>query len=132
MATNIYLCTYKSMEQRGASQPNIVELSFASDADAAVFGSNGDFVLSATNVSVDNKVTVNYALPYPAGTDSMVRMACTDGLGGWQQIRLYDVIMPIDTAGFASALIAAGMHIYPFDSLVTTINIAPFTPGPSV
>lgn len=132
MATNIYLCTYKSQEQRGAPQPNIVELGFASDADAAVFGSNGDFVLSATNVSVDNKVSVNYALPYPAGTDTMCRCACTDGLGGWMQLRIYDITLPFDPIAFGTALIGAGLHIFPFDSAATSVNVAPFTPGPSV
>jgi len=124
--------TMKSQEQRGAGQPNIVELSFASDADANIFGANMALVCSATNVSNDDTISSDYTLPYPAGTDTMVRSAVTDGIGHWQNVRVYDVPAAFAPATRAAALIASGFEMFPNGYTPSTINITVFNPGPSV
>lgn len=131
MAT-IYRITMKSMEQRGATQPNIVELGFGGDGDANTFGANLENVCLATNVSNDVTLSSNYALPYPEGTDSMTRTAITDGVGHWYNQRIYDTPAAFAPATRAAALIAAGYLIFPNGETATAANVTVFTPGPSV
>lgn len=135
MAT-IYRVTYKSEEQRGASQLNTIELAFASDSDALAFGHNGEIILEAHLVSVTKLIASNYSLPYPVGTDGMTRTAITDGHGHWQNVRIYDTPASFNPVTRAAALIASGFEIVaPDESLFwtpTSANIQVFNPGVSI
>lgn len=136
MAYNTYRITYKSREERGASQPNIIELAFDSDADAIAFGLNGQQILNASNVSVDKLLAHNYSRPYPAGSNTMTRSGITDGVGRWLQLRVFDTPAGFAPATRAAALLAAGFKGYDPDRVTlwtpTTVNVTVFTPGDSV
>jgi len=132
MATNIYRVTLKSQEQRGASQPNIVELGFASDGDATQFGQNLATICSAKCVTVDNMISTDYVLPYPEGTNGMTRSALTNGSGQWMQMRVYDIPSAFNPVTRAAALITAGFLMYPSLIAPTSVNITVFEPGQSV
>jgi len=136
MPYTTYRVTYKSQEERGASQPNIIELAFNSDADAVLFGANGEEFLNALNVSVDKLLSSNYSRPYPAGTNSMSRTGVTDGAGDWNQIRVYDTPSGFAPVTRAAALITAGFQGYKQDRVSfftpTAVNVTVFTPGNSV
>lgn len=132
MAT-IYRISLKSQEQRGAGQPNIVELSFADDADALAFLGNLELVTSAIGTSADKLLSSDYSLPYPAGTDSLSRTALTDGLGGWDNLRIFDTPSAFAPVTRSLALIAAG-YLLPVSGnpAPVSVNVQVFTPGPSV
>lgn len=134
MAYKTYRLTFKSEEQRGATQPNIVELMFNSDADALQFGHNVEFCAELKLVSVDVLLSSDYSLPYPAGNDRMTRSAVTDGLH-WMQMRIYDTPTPFDIDTRSAALITAGLQIVSTDGsafyVPTAINVQKFAPGPS-
>lgn len=130
-----YRHTLKSQEQRGSSKPNIIELGFASDADAVTFGANLALVCSAFNVSIDHELASNYATPYPAGKNAMTRTALNDGAGHWGQLVIYDTpdaFAPVDRQ---AALVAAGFNIVMPDLmttyLITSAATQVFTPGNS-
>lgn len=135
MATG-YRVTMKSEEQRGASQPNIIFLDFASDADANTFGGNAALICSAINVSNDVDLSADYSLPYPAGTDGMTRSAITDGIGHWMNVRVYDTPSAFNPVTRAAALIASGFQLYIGQYAAfyvpTAVNIQQFNPGPSI
>lgn len=135
MATT-YRITLKSEEQRGATQPNIIELGFDTDDDATTFAANCELMFNAQAVSVDKLLSSDYSLPYPAGTDGMTRTAITDGAGHWMNIRVFDTPAAFAPVARAAALIAAGIQIPSPDGTTfvdaTTANVQVFNPGPSV
>jgi hypothetical protein len=131
MAHATYRSTFKSREQRSASQPNIIELDFASDDDAIAFGTNAALVIGAKLVSVDKVLSKDYALPYPDGKNAMTRTAITDGAGGWQQVRIYDTPDAFAPITRQAALIASGFLLDPYATVPTSVTSQTFTPGES-
>jgi len=135
MPTN-YRITMKSQEERGATQPNIIELGFASDADALAFGDNLNLCIAGQVVSIDKLLSSDYSLPYPAGSDAMTRSALNDGAGHWLNIRVFDTPPAFAPVTRAAALIAAGFKIVTPDLqneyTPTSCNVQVFTPGASV
>lgn len=135
MAYKVYRITLKSEEQRGSGKPNIVELMLNSDADAVTFGANLELLTQAKVVSIDAVVSTNYALPYPAGKDKMVR--CAAWLSPYEySFRVYDVPDAFDINARPAALIAAGFQMVSPDRATfrvpDVINVQVFTPGASV
>lgn len=132
----IYRFSLKSEEQRGATQPNILEIGLASDADAALFAVNLSLAFTAHVVSWTLLMNSDYSLPYPVGTDSMSRTALTDGIGNWQNVRIYDTPTPFDPTTRTAALITAGFQIVSRDGTAFYVpvsgNCQVFTPGHSV
>lgn len=130
-----YRVTFKSKENRGQGRPNTLELQFANDADAIQFGHNVAMGLGGALVSVDLVLTSNYNLPYPAGTDDMVRVAAW--LSPYEYtFRVYDVPAGFTPATRTAALIAAGFKFPSPDRTVfrvpNSMNLTEFHPGQSV
>jgi hypothetical protein len=113
-----------------------MELSFASDADATQFAANVNAFMNGDVVSVDSEIATDYSLPYPAGTNEMVRFAMYDGVAHWSNQAIKDIKAGFVVDTRAAALIAAGALIWnPILGTFytpTVVNIAPFTPGKSV
>ncbi len=133
MAFNRYRFTLKSEELRGAGQPNIIYVGLASDADAATFAGNLEVAYAADVVTVDSEIATNYALPYPVGTGSLVRMVMRSATGIVDTEYFYDLKAGSDVSALSSQLITDGI-LLPVGTLpaAASINMAVFTPGESV
>lgn len=125
MATK-YRFTLKSTELVGASGYNGVYIELGNAADALIFATNLESVCSADCVSVDEELSTNYALPYPAGTSNVVRMIMRDAMGAQANAQLYNVTNSFVPETFAAGLIGAGiLHPItgnPIVSIVCTLS----------
>lgn len=111
MAVAEYIFSMKSEEEQGASQPNIVRVDLASDADASTFATNLETLFSADVVSIDKLVQSNYTLPYPAGTDRAWRVVIrTPGATPFHAVQT-EYLFDVDTAANASAFAAAWIDL---------------------
>lgn len=128
---NTYRFALKSEELYGASQPNILEVGLASDADALIFKDNLNLAFDADVISVDAKLASDYSLPYPLGSNRELRGVMRDAVAGTETFRLYNVDPAYDDQALAAALIAAGLLLPRSLTAVTSINFAEFYPGQS-
>jgi len=125
-----YRFTLKSEEQRGASQPNIIRIGLASDADADTFAGNLAQICSAEVASIDSTLAEDYALPYPEGTGVTARMAMFGDNFTTHNQHILEWKAGADPAALAAALITAGIKL-PNGTLPdpTSINILVTQPG---
>jgi len=135
MAYQTYRISFKSKENRGQGRPNTVELQFDSDADAIAFGENCMLLMGANLVSVDLVLSTNYTLPYPAGTNGMVR--CAAWLSPYTyNFRVFDIDPAFVPATRVAALIAAGFKFPSPDRTVfrapSVINLQQFSPSAAI
>lgn len=129
-----YVFTMKSMEQKGAGDPNTLRVGLASDDDAATFAGNLNQIVSGLVVSVDKIISEDYSLPYPAGTDRQFRgqMLTPPTVKKQAQIRVQNVKTTVNPYTLAADLVAAGIKL-PLDADVpaTSINFTDIKPGQS-
>lgn len=127
-----YVFTCKSQEERGATKPNIITIELANDADAILFGTNLQSLFSLDVVTIDEIITSDYTLPYPAGTEYQLRLAMWDAASRTAQARVKNISVGADIMGFEVALIAAGILLPTAgEEPVTRVNSYLIRPGQS-
>lgn len=108
MPAAIYDFALKSEEVHGASQPNILRIGLASDADAAIFAANLESLFSADVVTANKKMDGGlYTKPYPAGTDRTWRVSMKSDENQWDTQHLLNIKSSANAADFAASLPAS-------------------------
>lgn len=125
----VYRFTLRSEEQLGAGQLNTIAVGLASTDDVSTFAENVENIFQANVASIDLLVSQDYSLPYPVGTGEVWRFVLRDAVGHVQTQYLYDVASGQVPQTVAAALIAAGIMLYPYGTVCTSIQVSTFLPG---
>ena len=126
-----YLFSLKSKEQRGATDPNTVDVILTDAGDLDTFKDNLELMFDATVVSVNEVQETDYSLPYPAGTGNTFRGTARDSVGRVYTFYIPDVEEDMSVAGFKDALIAAGAKLPDYDTAIVSLVGMVFPSSPS-
>lgn len=117
-----YNFSMKSEENLGASTPNILQMSLASDDDALAFKDNLDALIDGKVVTVTKILSENYSEPYPAGTNRSLRVALWTDDGATEQMRVPFLASGATVETALDALVTAGIELPSFGVPATRAN----------